>query len=126
MRLSIEQSGHIFKLSAEISDCPQVIYSYDLELLSKTSHFYSVLLLLDQITVIGNEIVMQTPLPLLNFTLPVQASTSESDVNRHQILISKVGPHAGKVNRSTLDLPSFICKSITVVLVGSSRRQNLT
>ena len=29
MRLSIGQSGHIFKLSAEISDCPQVIYSYD-------------------------------------------------------------------------------------------------
>ena len=29
MRLSIGQSGHIFRLYAEISDCPQVIYSYD-------------------------------------------------------------------------------------------------
>ena len=29
MRLSIGQLGQIFKLCAEISDCPQVIYSYD-------------------------------------------------------------------------------------------------
>ena len=30
MRLSIGQSGQIFKLSGEISDCPQVIiYSYN-------------------------------------------------------------------------------------------------
>ena len=28
MRLSIGQSGQIFKLSAKISDCPQVVYSY--------------------------------------------------------------------------------------------------
>ena len=29
MSLSSGQSGQIFKLPAEISDCPQVIYSYD-------------------------------------------------------------------------------------------------
>ena len=29
MRLFIEQSGQIFKLFAEISDSPQVIYSYN-------------------------------------------------------------------------------------------------